>query len=151
MPLRIALLAALLLAPAVASAQSYVGNTVSTYAASGEGVIPEEPDNLVVASVELPRKYRPSKHVLLVTTTVQELCLDSSVRSFLTIGGVAVTLTAGPTECNDSDWTFRTRQWSFPPGSFVVAPGALVELYLTRPDGTPAAYGPRTLRVETAN
>jgi hypothetical protein len=151
MLLRIAWLSALLLAPAAASAQAWVGNTVSTYSATGEGVIPEEPDNLVVASVALPKKYRAARHVLLVTTTVQELCLDSGVRSFLTVNGVAVTLTAGPTECNDSNWAFRTRQWNFPPGSFDAPSGALVELYLSRPDGTPAAYGPRTMRVEIAN
>jgi hypothetical protein len=141
----------LLLAPAAASAQTYVGNTVSTYAATGEGVVPEEPDNVVVASVPVPLKYRSKKHFLLVTSSVQELCLDATLRSFLTINGVAVTLTAGPTECNDADWAFRTRQWSFPPaalGGEEFPPGALVELYLSRPGDSPAAYGPRTLRVE---
>ena len=113
----------------------------------------------MLASVALPVKYRSKKHFLLVTASVHELCLGSAMlRSFLTINGVAVTLTAArPTECNDADWAFRTRQWSFAPTSLGGAEFPPQERWWSsdpeppRPDEAAAAYGPRTLRVEIAD
>ena len=144
---------ALLLLAAAASGQGFVGSTVSIFEATSEGAIPEEPDEVVVASVAVPAKYRGKKSFLLVTTSVQESCTGTGTRSYLTIDGVAVTPAVGPTECTDSGWSFRNRQWSFPPssqGGPAIAPGALVELRLRAFDAG-ASFGVRTLRVEVAN
>lgn len=142
-----------LLAATAAHGQAFVGSTVSTFESTSEGAIPEEPDEVVVASVAVPAKYRGKKSFLLVTASVQESCVGTGTRSYLTIDGVAVTPAVGPTECTDSGWAFRNRQWSFPPtsqGGPAIVPGALVELRLRAFDAG-AAFGARTLRVEVAN
>jgi hypothetical protein len=149
----LALAVALLLAAPAARGQAFVGSTVSIFEATSEGVIPEEPDEVVVASVAVPAKYRGKKSFLLVTASVQESCVGTGTRSYLTIDGVEATPAVGPTECTDSGWAFRNRQWSFPPasqGGPAIAPGALVELRLRAFDAG-AAFGVRTLRVEIAN
>ena len=151
--LPIAWAGALLLGAAAASGQAFVGDSVSIFEATDEGAIPEEPDEVVVASVAVPEKYRGKKHFLLVTTSVQQSCVGTGTRSHLTIDGVEVTPAVGPTECTDSPFAFRNREWSFPPasqGGPVIAPGALVELRLRAFDAG-AAFGTRTMRVEIAN
>jgi len=143
--------AALVLVAAAASGQTFVGNTVSTFESTSEGNIPEEPDEVIVASLAVPAKYRGKKHFLLVTSSVQASCQNGLVRSYLTIDGVEVTL--GPTECSFVPHRFQSRQWSFPPtsqGGPSIAPGALVELRMRAIDAT-AQYATRSVRVEIAD
>jgi hypothetical protein len=158
MPLRYPTLAvALVLAATAASGQAFVGKTVSLFAAVDEGSVAVSPDRVTIASVAVPTKYRSQKHFLLVTASVAESCLGRTLASFLTVGGVAATPDPGgdgPTECSDSDWAFRTKQWLLPPesqGGPEVPPGALVELKLTDHSGpVGSGYGTRVLRVEIA-
>jgi hypothetical protein len=151
--LSIASALALLLGAAAASGQTIVGDTLSTFQATNEAAVPVEPDETVVASVAVPEKYRGKKHFLLVTSSVQQSCEGTGTRSHLEVDGVELTPAVGPTECTDSGWAFRNRQWSFPPasqGGPVIAPGAVIELRLHAFDEG-AAFGVRTLRVEIAN
>jgi hypothetical protein len=154
--LPVALATALLLGAAAASGEGFIGKTVSVFSETSEGAIPVEPGSVSVGSIALPTKYRSKKHFLLITTSVQESCESTVARSALTVGGVDAQPFGfpGPTECTDSGWAFRTREWFLVPssrGGPEIPAGALVELQLSSPGDTPAAYGARVLRVEIAN
>ena len=75
-----------------------------------------ETDEVIVASVAVPEKYR-ARSTSCWYVVGPGVLRGTGTRSHLTVDGVEVTPSVGPTQCTDSGWAFRNRQWSFPPAS----------------------------------